>query len=318
MTGPAIETIELGKVYPGEVRALDEVSFRAGYGEVFAYLGRNGSGKTTTIRILTTLTAASAGTARVAGHDVARDPAAVRRAIGVTMQHAALDETMTGRELLGFLAALWGLPRRAAVARIGEVADRLGLGGVLDRRIATYSGGTRRRLDLAGALLHRPRVLFLDEPTTGLDPQSRRALWEQVRELRDQGSAIFLTTQYLEEAAQLADRIAVLHGGRLAADDTPDGLRRRHGGLRLRVRVDQPPAAIAGWAGNGRRPDRQGWITRPVDSAGQARQLLDGLVAAGAAIAELHLDEPTLEDAYLALTGTGASTAPAAMAAVPA
>jgi ABC-2 type transport system ATP-binding protein len=306
MTEPAIETAKLGKVYAGEVRALDEVSFRTGYGEVFAYLGRNGSGKTTTIRILTTLTAATTGTARVAGHDVARDPAAVRRAIGVTMQHAALDETMTGRELLSFLAALWELPRGAAAARIGEVVDRLGLGGVLDRRIATYSGGTRRRLDLAGALLHRPAVLFLDEPSTGLDPQSRRALWEQVRELRDQGSAIFLTTQYLEEAAQLADRIAVLHGGRLAAEDTPDGLRRGRGGLRLRVRVD-------------RRPDHQGWITRPVASAGQAHQVLDGLVAAGAAIGEFHLDEPTLEDAYLALTATQSSTAPpAAMAAVPA
>jgi ABC-2 type transport system ATP-binding protein len=306
MTQPAIETAKLGKVYAGEVRALDEVSFRTGYGEVFAYLGRNGSGKTTTIRILTTLTAATTGTARVAGHDVARDPAAVRRAIGVTMQHAALDETMTGRELLSFLAALWELPRGAAAARIGEVVDRLGLGGVLDRRIATYSGGTRRRLDLAGALLHRPAVLFLDEPSTGLDPQSRRALWEQVRELRDQGSAIFLTTQYLEEAAQLADRIAVLHGGRLAAEDTPDGLRRGRGGLRLRVRVD-------------RRPDHQGWITRPVASAGQAHQVLDGLVASGAAIGEFHLDEPTLEDAYLALTATQSSTAPsAAMAAVPA
>jgi ABC-type multidrug transport system ATPase subunit len=226
---------------------------------------------------------------------------------------------MTGRELLGFLAALWELPHRAAVARIGEVTDRLGLGGVMDRRIATYSGGTRRRLDLAGALLHRPRVLFLDEPTTGLDPQSRRALWEQVRELRDQGSAIFLTTQYLEEAAQLADRIAVLHAGRLAAEDTPDGLRRRHGGLRLRVRVDQHPPAPAGWAGNGQRPDRHGWITRPVGSAAQAHRLLDGLVADGAAVAEFHLDEPTLEDAYLALTGTEASPAPpAAVAAVPA
>jgi ABC-2 type transport system ATP-binding protein len=306
MIEPAIETVSLGKLYAGGVRALDEVSFRAGYGEVFAYLGRNGSGKTTTIRILTTLTAATTGTARVAGHDVARDPAAVRRAIGVTMQHAALDETMTGRELLGFLAALWELPRSAAAARTGEVVERLGLGGVLDRRIATYSGGTRRRLDLAGALLHRPAVLFLDEPSTGLDPQSRRALWEQVRELRDQGSAIFLTTQYLEEAAQLADRIAVLHGGRLAAEDTPDGLRRGRGGLRLRVRVDQ-------------HPDQQGWLTRPVASAGQAHQVLDGLVAARAAIAEFHLDEPTLEDAYLALTGTDPSPAPpAAMAAVPA
>jgi ABC-2 type transport system ATP-binding protein len=319
MKDAAIETNGLSKRYASGVQALEDISIRTSYGEVFAYLGRNGSGKTTTIRILTTLTAATTGTARVAGHDVARDPAAVRLAIGVTMQHAALDETMTGRELLGFLAALWELPRGTARARVGEVVDRLGLSGVLDRRIATYSGGTRRRLDLAGALLHRPPVLFLDEPSTGLDPQSRRALWQQVRQLRDQGSAIFLTTQYLEEAAQLADRIAVLQAGRLVAEDTPDGLRRRRGGLRLRVRIDQHPSAPPGWAGNGQRPDQQGWITRPVASAGQAHQVLDGLVAAGAAIAEFHLDEPTLEDAYLALTGTQPSTAPpAAMAAVPA
>jgi ABC-2 type transport system ATP-binding protein len=318
----AIETTNLGKVYPGGVRALDEVSIRTTYGGVFAYLGRNGSGKTTTIRILTTLTAATAGTARVAGHDVHEDPEAVRRAIGVTMQQAALDETMTGRELLGFLAALWELPRGAAQARIGELADRFGLVGVLDRRIATYSGGTRRRLDLAGALLHRPPVLFLDEPTTGLDPQSRRALWEQVRELREQGSAIFLTTQYLEEAAELADRIAILQAGCLVAEDTPAGLRRRHGGLRLRVRVDQHPAgngdAGDGDAGDGDAglPDRGGWIIRPVASADQAQATLAGLVASGSRVAELHLDEPTLEDAYLALTGSQPVTAaPAALAA---
>jgi ABC-2 type transport system ATP-binding protein len=306
----AIETTALGKVYPGGVQALEDVSIRTGYGEVFAYLGRNGSGKTTTIRILTTLTAASTGTARVAGHDVARSPEAVRRAIGVTMQQAALDETMTGRELLGFLAALWELPRGAAQARIGELVDRFGLGAVLDRRIATYSGGTRRRLDLAGALLHRPPVLFLDEPTTGLDPQSRRALWEQVRELRDRGSAIFLTTQYLEEAAQLADRIAILQAGRLAAQDTPAGLRRRHGELRLRVRVDQHPAGNGGAGnGDGGLPDRNGWITRPVASADQARATLAGLVASGSRVAELHLDEPTLEEAYLALTGEQPSAA---------
>jgi ABC-2 type transport system ATP-binding protein len=317
MAESAIETTNLGKVYPGEVRALDEVSFQTAYGEVFAYLGRNGSGKTTTIRILTTLTAATTGTARVAGHDVHQDPAAVRRAIGVTMQQAALDETMTGRELLGWLAALWELPGGVARARIGELADRFGLAPVLGRRIATYSGGTRRRLDLAAALLHRPRVLFLDEPTTGLDPQSRRALWEQVRELRDRGSAVFLTTQYLEEAAQLADRIAILQAGHLVAQDTPAGLRRRHGGLRLRVRLD-PQHAAPTWAGNGHCPDQRGWITRPVDSAGQAHTLLDELVGAGAVIAELHLDEPTLEDAYLALTGTQPSTAtpPAVPAAV--
>jgi len=311
MDDTAIETTALGKVYPGGVLALDQVSIHTAYGQVFAYLGRNGSGKTTTIRILTTLTAATTGTARVAGHDVHHEPGAVRRAIGVTMQQAALDETMTGRELLGWLAALWGLRRGAARTRVGEVADRFGLAGVLDRRIATYSGGTRRRLDLAGALLHQPRVLFLDEPSTGLDPQSRRALWEQVRELRDQGSAIFLTTQYLEEAAELADRIAVLQAGRVAAEDTPAGLRRRHGGLRLRLRLD-PGQPQPVWGGNGHGPDQRGWITRPVASAGQAHTMLDELVHAGASIAELHLDEPTLEDTYLALTGSQPSTAPTA------
>jgi ABC-2 type transport system ATP-binding protein len=193
------------------------------------------------------------------------------------------------------------------------VVDRFGIASVLDRRIATYSGGTRRRLDLACALLHQPPVLFLDEPSTGLDPQSRRALWEQVRELRDHGSAIFLTTQYLEEAAQLADRIAVLQAGRLAAQDTPTGLRRRHGGLRLRLRID-PRRPTPGWAGNGESPDQRGWITRPVSSVDQARTVLDGLVRSGAPIAELHLDEPTLEDAYLALTGLQPSTAPPALA----
>jgi ABC-2 type transport system ATP-binding protein len=316
MQDAAIEATGLSKVYSGGVLALDEVSFRTAYGEIYAYLGRNGSGKTTTIRILTTLTAATTGTAWVAGHDVAREPVAVRRAIGVTMQQAALDETMTGRELLSWLAALWGLPRSVARTRVGEMADRFGLASVLDRRIATYSGGTRRRLDLAGALLHQPKVLFLDEPSTGLDPQSRRALWEQVRELRDQGSAIFLTTQYLEEAAQLADRIAILQAGRLVAQDTPAGLRRRHGGLQLRLRLDQQPPASPTWAGNGHgdTPDQRGWITHPVGSVEQARTMLDGLIHAGAPIAEFHLDEPTLEDAYLALTGSEPSTAPAAAA----
>jgi ABC-2 type transport system ATP-binding protein len=271
MDDAAIETRDLGKTYPGGVRALDGVSFRTVYGEALAYLGRNGSGKTTTIRILTTLSAATTGTARVGGHDVARSPELVRRAIGVTMQHAALDETMTGRELLAFLAALWELPRGTARVRIGEVVDSFGLGAVLDRRIATYSGGTRRRLDLAGALLHKPQVLFLDEPSTGLDPQSRRTLWEQVRELRDQGSAIFLTTQYLEEAAELADRIAILQAGRLVAQDTPAGLRRRHGGLRLRVRLDpgvsQPhgaaTATATAWTGAAGSPARSPRSTRP-------------------------------------------------------
>jgi ABC-2 type transport system ATP-binding protein len=190
--------------------------------------------------------------------------------------------------------------------------DRFGLGGVLDRRIGTDSGGTRRRLDLAAALLHQPPVLFLDESTTGLDPQSRRALWDQVRELRDQGSAIFLTTQYLEEAAQLADRIAILQAGRLVAQDSPAGLRRRHGGMRLRLRLDQHLPTSGTWTGYGYAgpPDPDGWITRPVASADQAHLLLDELIRAGAPIGEFHLDEPTLEDAYLALTGPQPATAP--------
>ena len=202
-----------------------------------------------------------------------------------------------------------GLPAGVARARVGEVVDRFGLGAVLGRRIATYSGGTRRRLDLAAALLHQPKVLFLDEPTTGLDPQSRRALWEQVRELRDDGSAIFLTTQYLEEAARLADHIAVLQAGRLVAQDTPAGLRRRHGGLRLRLQVDEQGPSPT-WAANGHAPDQHGWITRPVASADQAHILLDELIRAGAPIAEFYLDEPTLEDAYLALTGSQPLTSP--------
>jgi energy-coupling factor transporter ATP-binding protein EcfA2 len=204
MDEAAIETTKLGKAYPGGVRALDEVSIRTAYGEIYAYLGRNGSGMTTTIRILTTLTTATTGTARVAGHDVRQHPGAARRAIGVTMQQAALDETMTGQELLQWLAALWGLPAGVARARVGEVVDRFGLGPVLGRQIATYSGGTRRRLDLAAALLHQPKVLFLDEPTTG--PSSRPGAW--------------------------------------SPRTPPAGLRRRNGGLRLRLHVDDSgPAA---------------------------------------------------------------------------
>ena len=227
--GWAIETERVTKTYTTGVEALRGVSLSVGYGEIVAYLGRNGQGKSTTIRILSTLTTPTSGSARVAGHDVMVDPRAVRSAIGVTMQSSSLDPEMTGREHLTFVARLGGLPRVDAARRVREQIDAFSLGAVADRRIGTYSGGTQRRLDLASALVFRPSVVFLDEPTTGLDAQSRRALWDIVRDLRDDGAAVLLTTQYLEEADALADRVAIVEGGRLVATDTPSGLKRTAG-----------------------------------------------------------------------------------------
>jgi ABC-2 type transport system ATP-binding protein len=221
----AIQAQELSKTYAGGAAALRGVSFSVSAGEIFAYLGRNGQGKTTTVRILATLTAATGGHASVAGHDVAAAPGAVRRSIGVTMQAAALDGEMTGREHLVFLGRLWGMGRAVAVDRAAELIAWFELKDAADRPIGTYSGGMRRRVDLAGALVARPSVLFLDEPTTGLDVQSRRALWAQVRAFRDAGTTVFLTTQYLEEADVLADRVAIIEGGRIVAIDSPASLK---------------------------------------------------------------------------------------------
>lgn len=202
-------------------------------GTVYALLGPNGAGKTTMVRILTTLLPADAGTASVAGHDVRTDPDGVRRAIGMTGQFSAIDELLTGRENLRLMADLAHLPRRAAVARVEELLTRFGLTEAAGRRAATYSGGMQRRLDLAMTLVARPRVIFLDEPTTGLDPRSRRDLWAIVRELLAEGVTIFLTTQYLEEADQLAHTVGLLDGGRLVAEGTPAELKARAGGETL-------------------------------------------------------------------------------------
>ena len=223
---PSIEVTDLGKTFASGVEALRGVTFEVAPGEVFGYLGRNGQGKTTTVRILATLTAPTRGSARVAGHDVAGEPHAVRDAIGVTMQSAALDPEMTGREHLELMAGLWGRPSRQARAAAGELLEAFALTGAATRQIRTYSGGMKRRLDLAGALISRPAVLFLDEPTTGLDAQSRRALWDRIRGMRDAGTTVFLTTQYLEEAEVLADRVAVLEAGQIVATGTVAGLMR--------------------------------------------------------------------------------------------
>lgn len=228
----AIEVVGMTKSY-GDNTVLRGIDLTVPTGTVYALLGPNGAGKTTVVRILSTLMSADAGEARVAGFDVRREPDGVRRSIGVTGQFSAIDELLTGRENLRLMADLAHLPRAAAAARAGELLERFGLTDAADRRAATYSGGMKRRLDLAMTLVSRPRLIFLDEPTSGLDPRSRRDLWQIVRELLADGVTIFLTTQYLEEADQLADTVGLLDGGRLVAEGTPAELKAQAGGETL-------------------------------------------------------------------------------------
>jgi ABC-2 type transport system ATP-binding protein len=225
----AIETIDLRRSF-GDHVVLDGVDLEVADGTVFALLGPNGAGKTTMVQILSTLIAADGGTALVGGHDVATEPDAVRAAIGVTGQFAAVDNLLTGEENLRLMTDLHGLSRAEGRCRAGELLERFDLADAAQRTAATYSGGMRRRLDLAMTLVGDPRIIFLDEPTTGLDPRSRRTMWAIVRDLVAGGVTVFLTTQYLDEADALADRVAVLHHGRLIAHDTPDALKQRIGG----------------------------------------------------------------------------------------
>jgi ABC-2 type transport system ATP-binding protein len=233
MSAPAaIEAVGLTKRY-GDHEVLRGVDLTVPTGTVYALLGPNGAGKTTVVRILSTLVGADAGQARVAGHDVASDPDGVRRSLGVTGQFSAIDELLTGRENLRLMADLAHLRSREAVARVNELLDQFGLTDAADRRAATYSGGMKRRLDLAMTLVSRPRIIFLDEPTTGLDPRSRRELWEAVRALLADGVTVLLTTQYLEEADQLAHTVGLLDEGRLVATGTPAELKAQAGGETL-------------------------------------------------------------------------------------
>jgi ABC-2 type transport system ATP-binding protein len=219
MSSPAVTITDLSKSY-GDHLALRGVTFNVDYGRVVAYLGRNGSGKSTTVRILCGLTSPSGGAATVAGHDVTTESRAIHEAIGVTLQDTALDPDMTGHEHLELIARAWGHRRSAAANLAGEQLAEFGLADAAHRLIGAYSGGMRRRLDLAGALLHRPKILFLDEPTTGLDAQSRRLIWNQLRELRAGGAAVLVTTQYIEEAEQLADHVVIVDDGAIAAAGT--------------------------------------------------------------------------------------------------
>ncbi|MGW3419821.1 ATP-binding cassette domain-containing protein [Streptomyces phaeochromogenes] len=290
-----------------EVRALRGLDLAVAEGTVCGLLGPNGAGKTTAVRLLTTLLRPDAGSARVAGHDLVREPDAVRRAIGVTGQYASVDGDLTGRENLRLFAKLRRLPK--AAARADELLDRFELADAADRATSTYSGGMRRRLDLAASLITRPAVLFLDEPTTGLDPHSRNQIWETVRALKAEGTTVLLTTQYLEEADQLADDIALVDRGRVAHSGTPAELKALIGSYAEAVVADAD--AMAGAAAvldqlTGSRPDfdreRHAVGAVTTDSTLTLPRLVRELDAAGVPLLDVNLRPPTLDDVFLRLT----------------
>jgi ABC-2 type transport system ATP-binding protein len=321
-TVPAVEVSGLVREYKGGIRAVDGLDLQVAAGEIYGFLGPNGAGKTTSVRILTTLLRPTEGSARVAGHDVVDEADAVRRQIGVALQEAAIDPLMTGRELLAMQGALHGLGSRDRAGRATDLLARVGLTQAADRRVGGYSGGMRRRLDLALALVHRPRVLFLDEPTTGLDPTSRSALWREVRALNDEGTTVFLTTQYLEEAEQLADRVGIIAKGKLVAEGTPSALKARVGEPTLHVELldaDDAARAREALAPLGEvEPPAAGRPTRVAlrAAAGNAAiapaiRLLDD---ADVEVESVEVESPTLDDVFAAVTGSYLEGAAAAAA----
>ncbi len=311
----AIEAEGLVKVYrsrKSEVRALDGVDLQVREGTVLGLLGPNGAGKTTTVRILATLLRPDAGRATVAGIDVLKDPQAVRRVIGLSGQYAAVDENLTGRENLWMFGRLYQLSKSESRIRADELLQRFSLEDAANRVAKTYSGGMRRRLDLASALIGRPRLLFLDEPTTGLDPRSRLGMWEIIRSRVREGATLLLTTQYLEEADELADEIAVVDHGRIIATGTADTLKSQVGGERIEVVIHDRTQLIS--AAALLAPDGTALIdehTRRITiaAAGGAQQLVEVVTRLGEEqirIDDVGLRRPTLDDVFLALTGHGA------------
>ena len=309
---PAIEAEGLVKVYrsrKSEVRALDGVDLEVQEGTVLGLLGPNGAGKTTTVRILATLLKPDAGTARVGGLDVVRDANAVRGTIGLSGQYAAVDENLTGRENLWMFGRLYGLPSAEARARADELLDRFLLDEAAERVAKTYSGGMRRRLDLASALIGRPRILFLDEPTTGLDPRSRLGMWDVIRAQVREGGTLLLTTQYLEEADALANQIAVVDQGRIIVRGTADELKSQVGGERIEVVVHEAgeierAAQLLAPGDDATVEEHTRKLTVAAD--GGADQLVDAvrrLGEAGIRVDDIALRRPTLDDVFLALTG---------------
>jgi len=312
--GPAIVVDGLVKSY-GDVRALDGVDLEAAQGSVLGLLGPNGAGKTTTVRVLTTLLKPDEGTARVAGLDVVHDAAELRARIGLAGQYAAIDDNLTGVENLVMVGRLYGERRKAARERAHELLERFSLTDAADRVAKTYSGGMRRRLDLAAAIVASPPVLFLDEPTTGLDPRSRIELWGTIEDLVADGTTVLLTTQYLDEADRLADRIAVVDGGKVIAEGTADELKDRVGGERVEVTLvdaDDAPAAasaLAEMAADAPQiEDHHVRVTVHARSGAvmEAARRLDG---ANVGVEDIAVRRPTLDDVFLTLTGHTAEEA---------
>jgi ABC-2 type transport system ATP-binding protein len=326
---PAIEIEGLERRFPGGIVAVAGIDLEVAEGKIYAFLGPNGAGKTTTVRMLTTLLKPTGGKARVAGFDIVRQAASVRRSIGVALQEAALDPLMTGRELMLLQATLHGIRRAEASDKADALLDRVGLKLAADRRIGTYSGGMRRRLDLATALVHDPRVLFLDEPTTGLDPVSRRAIWEEVRALNADGTTVFLTTQYLEEADQLADLVGIIDEGRMAAEGTPQALKAQVGRPHLELVltdtadpvIDSRAKEILARFGEP-LPAKDGALLVSLErGASDVALVVRALDEAGLCVESLNLMQPTLDDVFVEKTGRhleGAEEQSSAEAAAPA
>jgi ABC-2 type transport system ATP-binding protein len=306
----AIETNKLCKSY-GDVKALCDFDLRVEAGTILGLLGPNGAGKTTAVRILTTLLQPDSGSARVAGFDVVREAARLRARIGLAGQYAAVDENLTGLENLEMVGRLYHLGRRAAKERARELLADFGLEDAGGRPAGGYSGGMRRRLDLAAALVARPPVLFLDEPTTGLDLRSRIGLWEAIEALVTGGTTVLLTTQYLDEADRLADRIAVIDHGALIAEGTPASLKARVGGERLEIRLEngqsEEAIAVLRALADGQPSVEDGSVRVPLrDRRGAITEAVRRLDAAGVAIDDIALRTPTLDDVFLTLTGHAA------------
>ena len=292
----------------GDVRAVDGVTLQVEAGEIYGFLGPNGAGKTTLIRMLTTLLIPTSGSAHVAGFDVTADQHEVRIRIGVALQDAALDPKQTGHELLRLQGRLYGLTTREVETRISEVRNLIDIGEALERRIATYSGGMKRRLDLAAALVHNPDILFLDEPTTGLDPVSRAKVWEEVRRLNTElGMTIFLTTQYLEEADVLAGRVGIINEGKMVAEGTPAALKRAIGRDVIEARVSDTAAAAAAVAGipgvSGTDAGGDELLIAAADGAAIVGLVAVALNGSGVEVSAITLRTPTLDDVFFEVTG---------------
>ncbi len=308
-----IQAADLVRQFKKGPRAVDGIDLHVAPGEIYGFLGPNGAGKSTTVHILTTLLPPTAGRARVAGFDVAREGPAVRRAIGAALQEAALDPVLTGREHLRLQTALHGLPRSERRHRGDGLLERVGLAEAADRKVGKYSGGMKRRLDLALALVHEPRVLFLDEPTTGLDPQSRLALWDHIAELREEGHTVLLTTHVMEEADRLCDRVAIMDHGRILALDTPATLKRSLAGdaeVSVGVSGDAEKFAAdltARLGPDADDPARVSGNTVHLPLRGDAEAVLATVIATageqGVAVTDVSVAEPTLETVFINLTG---------------